>query len=397
MRRTQRPLASMGCAAALVLSACTAPSALTPADPMESPTDTASTPSAVSSSPTATGAVSSPPVSPSPDENPSPSSTLIPSPQDVATQLNAPWSVAFHQEIPLVSERDSGRILELAEDGTAREVAVIESSAARGEGGLLGLAANDQGQLFVYYTASDDNRIARFDISGDAGSLSLGEPTIILEGIHKAPTHNGGRIAFGPDDMLYVTTGDAGVPARSQDPGSLNGKILRMTPGGDVPADNPFDESLVWSWGHRNVQGMAWAEDGTMFATEFGQNTWDELNIIEAGNNYGWPNVEGRAGDADFVDPVQQWAPREASPSGMAYLDGALWIANLRGSNLRSVPVSDPASSTIHWEGEFGRLRDVTVSPSGHLWVMTNNTDGRGSPDEGDDRILAISPEALSG
>lgn len=296
-----------------------------------------------------------------------------------------------------MSERDSGRILELAEDGTAREVAVIEASASRGEGGLLGLAVDDQDRLFVYYTARNDNRIARFDVSGSAGSLSLGEPTIIVEGINKSTTHNGGRIAFGPDDMLYVTTGDAGVPARSQDRGSLNGKILRMTPDGDVPTGNPFDGSLVWSWGHRNVQGMAWSADGTMFATEFGQDTWDELNIIEAGNNYGWPRVEGQAGNADFVDPVQQWRPREASPSGMAYLDGSLWIANLRGAVLRSVPVSDPASSATHWQGEFGRLRDVVVSPSGHLWVITNNTDGRGSPNEGDDRILAISPEALSG
>ncbi len=296
-----------------------------------------------------------------------------------------------------MSERDSGRILELADDGSAREVAVIEASASRGEGGLLGLAADDQDRLFAYYTARDDNRVARFDVSGEAGSLTLGEPTIIVEGIDKSATHNGGRIAFGPDGMLYVTTGDAGVPANSQDLSSLNGKILRMTPDGDVPADNPFDGSLVWSLGHRNVQGVAWTEDGTLFATEFGQDTWDELNIIEAGSNYGWPAVEGRANNADFADPVQQWSPAEASPSGMAYLDGALWIANLRGANLRSVPVSDPSTSTTHWEGEFGRLRDATVSPDGHLWVVTNNTDGRGSPREGDDRIIAISPQALSG
>lgn len=329
--------------------------------------------------------------------SPSPSSILISSAQDVSTQLGAPWSIAFRKGVPLVSERDSGRILEIAEDGTAREIAVIEESAARGEGGLLGLAVDDQDRLFVYYTASKDNRVARFDVIGDAGSLSLGEPTIILEGLNRSTTHNGGRLAFGPDDMLYVTTGDAGEPGRSQDRENLSGKILRLTPDGDVPAGNPFEGSLVWTWGHRNVQGMAWAEDGTMFATEFGQNTWDELNIIEAGSNYGWPTVEGQAGNADFVDPVQQWEPQEASPSGMTHVDGTLWIANLRGETLRSVPVADPATSTDHWKGEHGRLRDVTVSPDGHLWVLTNNTDGRGNPDPDgdDDRILAISAEAL--
>lgn len=385
MYRTQLSLAAIGFAAATTLMACSAPPVSTP------PSVTAS------ASPTQTVDESGPVESATPADSPEPSPSLISAPQDVSTELGAPWSVAFREGVPLVSERDSGRILELAKDGTAREVAVIEASAARGEGGLLGLAVDDQDRLYVYYTASRDNRIARFDVIGNDGSLSLGEPTIILEGLDKSTTHNGGRIAFGPDGMLYVTTGDAGVPGRSQELGNLSGKILRMTADGDVPADNPYEDSLVWTLGHRNVQGMAWSEDGTMFATEFGQNTWDELNIIEAGNNYGWPTVEGQAGDTDFVDPVQQWVPQDASPSGMAYLDGTLWIANLRGELLRSVPVADPATSTEHWKGEFGRLRDVAVSPQGHLWVITNNTDGRGRPAEGDDRILAISAEALLG
>lgn len=387
MYRTQLSVVAIGCVVAMTLTACAATS--------PSP----STPGAVTSSapPSQTVNEATSVDSGTPAESSRPSPVLISSAQDVSTQLSAPWSIAFHKGVPLISERDSGRILELASDGTAREVAVIEESAARGEGGLLGLAVDRQDRLFVYYTATKDNRVARFDVTGDPGSLALGEPTIILEGLNKSSTHNGGRIAFGPDDLLYVTVGDAGEPKRSQDLGSLSGKILRLTPDGDAPAGNPFDGSLVWTWGHRNVQGMAWAEDGTMFATEFGQNTWDELNIIEAGKNYGWPTVEGQSGDADFVDPVQQWEPRQASPSGMTQLDGTLWIANLRGETLRSVPVADPTSYTDHWEGEFGRLRDVTVSPDGHLWVITNNTDGRGKPKAGDDRILAISAEALSG
>ena len=330
--------------------------------------------------------------------SPGPVQELINSPQDVVTGLQSPWSVAFREGVPLISERDSGRILEVAGDGSTREVAVVEETAARGEGGLLGLAVDDRGRLYAYYTSEGDNRIVRFDVDGAAGALSLGEPTVILDGVRKSTTHNGGRIAFGPDGMLYATTGDAGAPEQAQDPGSLSGKILRMTPDGDVPPDNPFDNSLVWSLGHRNPQGIAWSDDGTLYATEFGQNTWDELNIIQPGKNYGWPLVEGLAGNTDYVDPVQQWSPGDASPSGMAHLDGTLYIANLRGQVLRTVPVADDSTSSVSWAGDYGRLRDVAVSPEGYLWIMTNNTDGRGTPTTPvDDRILAISAEALVG
>ncbi|MEO7586503.1 MAG: PQQ-dependent sugar dehydrogenase [Arachnia sp.] len=315
----------------------------------------------------------------------------------MSTGLNAPWSVVFRDGMPLVSERDSARILEVGEDGRAREVGVIEDVAAAGEGGLLGLAIDGQGRLYAYITTAEDNRIVRFDVDGPAGALTLGRSTILLEGLNKSTTHNGGRIAFGPDGMLYASVGDAGVPKRAQDRGSLSGKILRMTADGGIPSDNPSGESLVWSWGHRNVQGMAWADDATMFATEFGQNTWDELNIIEPGNNYGWPVVEGIARNADFVDPVQQWSPEQASPSGMSYRDGTLYIANLRGQRLRTVEVSDPSQSREFFIGKYGRLRDVVPAPDGSLWIVTNNTDGRGRPQAGDDRILALSPDALDG
>ncbi|MGV8847769.1 PQQ-dependent sugar dehydrogenase [Tessaracoccus sp.] len=321
---------------------------------------------------------------------------LLESPVEVATGLESPWSVVFHTGVAIVSERDSGRILEVAEDGSPREMAVIEEVVADGEGGLLGLTVDDQGRLYAYYSAAEDNRIVRFDINGGAGSLSLGTPEVILDGVRKSSTHNGGRIAFGPDGMLYATAGDAGEGENAQNLGSLSGKILRMTADGDVPPDNPFAGSLVWSFGHRNPQGLAWSDDGTMFATEFGQNTWDELNIIEPGKNYGWPLVEGVAKNRDFVDPVQQWAPKDASPSGMVHLNGFLYIANLRGESLRAVPLQDVSTSTVFWEGTYGRLRDVVVTPRGYLWVLTNNTDGRGRPvSPVDDRLLAISPETL--
>jgi glucose/arabinose dehydrogenase len=255
---------------------------------------------------------------------------------------------------------------------------------------LLGIAVHDA-ELYTYRTADGENRVERRQITGDAGGFALGSARTVLDGIPSARNHNGGRIAFGPDGMLYVTTGDAGDRESAQDLDALSGKILRMTPDGDVPEDNPFDESLVYSYGHRNPQGIAWDDDGMLYASEFGQDTWDELNIIEAGGNYGWPEVEGIAGDSDFTDPVQQWAPMEASPSGIAVLDGTIHIANLRGERLREVSVDDLSAATERFAGEYGRLRDVVAAPDGSLWVLTNNTDGRGTPREGDDRIIRIS------
>ena len=309
----------------------------------------------------------------------------------LAENLEAPWSVAFYGKIPLVSERDSARILELDAQGDARVVATVDEARPSGEGGLLGIAVRE-GHLYIYYTAASDNRIARYALEGAPGSLSLGAPEILFEGIPAANNHNGGRIAFGPDGMLYATTGDAGDGAQAQDLASLSGKILRMTPDGAVPNDNPIAGSFVYSYGHRNPQGIAWSEEGAMYATEFGQNQWDELNVITAGKNYGWPEVEGIAGEAGFVDPVQQWHPTDASPSGMAILGGSIWMANLRGERLREVPLNDLAAATEHLTREDGRLRDVVVAPDSTLWVLTNNTDGRGVPQVGDDRLLQIDP-----
>lgn len=306
----------------------------------------------------------------------------------VSTDLDVPWSVAFHGETPLVSERDSARVLELGADGSPRVIGVIDGVEPAGEGGLLGIAVRD-GVLYAYLTASDENRVERFPISGTSGALRLGEPEVVIDAIPSSTNHNGGRIAFGPDGMLYVTTGDAGEPDRAQDRTSLAGKILRITSDGGTPIDNPFPGSPVYSLGHRNPQGIAWSDDGTMYASEFGQDTWDELNVIAAGSNYGWPTVEGIAGRVGFVDPIQQWSPSEASPSGIAVIGDEVLIANLRGERLRRVQRDAPSRSTESVT-ELGRLRDVVVSPSGDVWVLTNNTDGRGDPVAGDDRIVSI-------
>lgn len=339
--------------------------------------------------------ITSPALSPSAAPAPSPTADALepvaPSgdPVDVTTGLEAPWSVAFVGETALVSERDSGRILELADDGSTREVTTVEGVVTGGEGGLLGLTVDDE-RLYVYSTGSDGNRIERYSLTGEPGALGVDDPETILDGIPSARTHNGGRLAIGPDGLLYASVGDAGNRDAPQDPDALGGKILRMTLDGGVPDDNPIEGSLVYSLGHRNVQGLAWAEDGTMFATEFGQDTWDELNLITPGANYGWPVVEGVVGRAEFTDPLQQWNPDDASPSGLAVVGGTLFVANLRGEVLRSVPLADTTSSTDYLSGEFGRLRDVVEAPDGSLWVVTNNTDGRGEPTDGDDRILRL-------
>ncbi|WP_233091369.1 sorbosone dehydrogenase family protein [Arthrobacter sp. MSA 4-2] len=349
-------------------------------------------------------AASAGPAAPASTVSPAPATTAGPAaepgqttdsegPRVVTDGLEAPWSVVLLDGVALVSERDSSRILEVSADGAQRVAATIEGVTGTGEGGLLGLAVDAERRLYVYSTAADGNRIQRFPITGAPGALGLGEAETLLTGIPAARNHDGGRIAFGPDGMLYATTGDAGQPDVAQDRTSLGGKILRMEADGSVPEDNPFPGSLVYSYGHRNPQGLTWDDAGTLYAAEFGQNTWDELNVITPGSNYGWPLVEGIAGSEEFTDPVQQWTPETASPSGITHLNGTIYIANLRGRVLRAVPVEDPSTSTELYAGDYGRIRDVIPGPENTLWILTSNTDGRGRPGADDDRLISIPPE----
>ncbi|MFJ3925883.1 PQQ-dependent sugar dehydrogenase [Streptomyces sp. NPDC090022] len=319
---------------------------------------------------------------------------------EIAKGLESPWGVApLPQGDLLVASRDRGTISRVdAATGAVTPIGEVPGVAPGGEGGLLGLAlspsyASDK-LVYAYFTTESDNRIARmrYDEQRPPGQ-QLGAPDTVFRGIPKGLVHNGGRIAFGPDKMLYVGTGETGDTGLAQDRASLGGKILRMTPDGKPVHGNPEADSVVYSWGHRNVQGLAWDKDKRLWAAEFGQNTWDELNLIEPGGNYGWPAAEGTAGRAGYKDPVAQWKTEEASPSGIAWAAGSVWMAGLRGQRLWRIPLDGTrpvAQPEAFLDGRYGRLRTVISLGGDKLLLVTSETDRRGSPEAGDDRILTL-------
>lgn len=385
--RAARVVATAACAAALV--ACSG------AEP-------GPTPSVVTVSPSPDGDRGAPPgpTPPTTAQAPElPEATTTPT--AVLTGLDAPWGLAFLPSgAVLVTLRDEAAVLLLDDTGVRALIGegadgLASGTATGGEGGLLGVAVSPEHEedhlVYLYRTAPGGNEVVRAQLDSLTGVLGPLEP--VLTGIPAASNHNGGRIAFGPDGMLYVTTGDAATRPASQDPASLAGKILRLTPDGEPAPGNPTEGSPVWSLGHRNVQGIGWAADGRMLASEFGQNTWDELNLITPGANYGWPEVEGTGGGG-FVEPLVTWRTSEASPSGIAVGEQAVYVAALRGQRLWVVPltadgVGEPRAL---FAGELGRLRAAEIGPDGALWLLTNNTDGRGDPREGDDRLLRLLP-----
>ena len=199
---------------------------------------------------------------------------------------------------------------------------------------------------------------------------------------------------FGPDGMLYVSTGEAGQPDLAQDRDSLGGKILRVTTDGDPAPGNPDRRSPIWTWGHRNVQGLAFDSAGNLWASEFGQDSFDELNLIEKGRNYGWPMVEGMGDEPGLQNPQVTWSTDESSPSGLAFAAGRLWLGALQGERLWRVDVNGRKASDEKgfFVGKYGRVRTVVLAPDGNLWVTTSNHDGRGDPASEDDRILLVRP-----
>lgn len=326
----------------------------------------------------------------------------------IATGLEVVWEVAFSTDGRLFLTERPGRLRLIDQGRLLPEPLAVLPVAAQGEGGLLGLALHPQfpqePYLYLYYTYPQRdglrNRVARFTLQGNQAL----EPLVLLEGIPGNTLHDGGRLRFGPDGKLYITTGDALQPALAQDPASLAGKVLRLNPDGSIPQDNPFPGSPVWSLGHRNPQGLAWhSETGRLFITEHGPVGRDEVNLIQPGANYGWPLVVGRAGKEGLVDPIAEYTPAIA-PSGAAFYTGEafpewqgdLFFATLRGEHLHRIRLDRTGREVIAQErlfpGEFGRLRSVAQGPHGLLYLTTSNRDGRGEPAPEDDRILRLAP-----
>jgi glucose/arabinose dehydrogenase len=310
----------------------------------------------------------------------------------IATGLNVPWGIVF---LPggdaLVAQRDEGSIVRVTPEGRVSPVGDVKGSVGTpgGEGGLLGLALDPDNAnvLYAYVTTGPDDRVVRADISG--GDLKNVEP--VLTGIPVGGRHHGGRILFDSAGHLFIGTGEAGNPPESQKKGSLGGKILRVDKEGRAVDGNPFG-NRTWSDGHRNVEGLAFDADGRLWASEFGDQRFDELNLIEKGGNYGWPTVEGKSDDDRFVQPKVTWSTSDCSPSGLAITRSTAFVAALQGECLWAAPLdgTDTGKPRALFRGTYGRIRTVVVAPDESLWVTTSNTDGRGDSRDGDDRILRV-------
>ncbi|MBD3947619.1 PQQ-dependent sugar dehydrogenase [Nocardioides ganghwensis] len=371
-------------ALALAVSGCAGDTA-EPIPRVTQPTDVPSqpTPSEPTSEPTDTGDANGG------NRDPEAVGTLV-------EGLEVPWGVDFLPDgSAVVTERISGRVLNITADGRVGRLGTVDTAVAQGEAGLLGVAVSPDFEtdrtVFLYLTTDTDNRVVRARLEGS----SLGSTSVVLDGIPAGFIHDGGRIAFGPDGHLYVTTGETGDPELAQDPDSLAGKILRITADGEPAPGNPDPDSPVWSLGHRNVQGLAWDDEDRLWASEFGASEWDELNLIEKGGNYGWPRVEGTGGGQGLIDPQVVWPVEQASPSGLAYVDGHLWMAGLRGQRLWRIRVSAAGKASqpkAYFTEDYGRLRTVATAPDGLLWLTTSNRDGRGTPAPADDRIIQVRP-----
>ena len=376
----RRPLTAFATILALtaVLASCQAETG----DHVSTPTVTPSVPPAASAPPTPTA---NPPELTATRHHPSGTRT-------VGQGFTTPWGVAFLPDgSALISSRRSDEIVRLTPEGAVTSVGTVPGLALdTDEGGMLGLAIppGRADVLYAYMTAASDNRVVRMSFDGER----LGSPEVVVTGIEKGRNHNGGRIAFGPDGFLFISTGDAAKPELAQDPESLNGKILRVDADGNPAPGNPFGNA-VYSYGHRNIQGLAFDSEGTLWATEFGADATDELNRIEAGSNYGWPIVEGDVDDPRFARPFAWWSPTSAaSPSGLAILDNVAYIGAHRGQALFVVPLAGPEGGETFrlFENEFGRIRTVQLAPDGALWITTTNRDGYLQPEESDDRIIRV-------
>lgn len=333
----------------------------------------------------------------------------------VAKNLEVPWALDFLPDGSIIFTERAGRIRLLdAKKGLLSEpLLTIEGVARLGEGGLLGIAVHPDFAknrfIYVYYTYQNGknlaNKVVRFTLQNfskkNLGGFrekdkNLVDKKIIIDNIPGNVNHNGGRIKFGPDGRLYIATGDALIPDLAQDKNSLAGKILRLTDDGIIPANNPFPNSPIYSFGHRNPQGLAWDDQGRLWATEHGAIATDELNLIEPGKNYGWPIIRGDEKTEGFEAPIIQSGRETWAPSGTAFLEGSIFFAGLRGQSLYEVKTKEEKISfQQHFYKKFGRLRDVVLGRDGFLYLLISNRDGRGLPIPDDDQIIRINPKKL--
>jgi glucose/arabinose dehydrogenase len=331
-----------------------------------------------------------------------PANPQRPDQEAVAQSLQIPWEIAFLPDKSMLVTERPGTLRHLANQKSIP----IQGVAHVGEGGLLGLVLHpnfeSNGFIYLYFTTRTGggltNRVERYRFENDA----LSERQVIIENIPGSSNHDGGRIAFGPDGYLYITAGDADRPNSAQDTNALSGKILRIGDDGSLPGDNPF-RNAVYSYGHRNPQGLAWDSQGRLWATEHGpsgnESGFDELNLIEKGKNYGWPVIRGGQTQAGMERPIEHSGPSQTwAPSGMAYKDGKLYFSGLRGEALYIATINsgNTVSLRSYLSRQYGRLRAVVVGPEGDIYLSTSNRDGRGTVKAGDDKIIRVNPESLN-
>ncbi len=328
----------------------------------------------------------------------------IRAPEVVASNLSIPWDIAFLPAGDMLVTERTGRLIGITKDGTVTVITGTPTARAAGEGGLLGLTLHpdfsQNNQLYLYVTVTNDgktiNRVERYTLEG----TTLTNRRVILDNIPGASNHDGGRLRFGPDEKLYITTGDASSEQNAQNRDSLAGKILRLNDDGSIPSDNPFN-TAIWSYGHRNPQGITWDDQGRLWATEHGRSGittgFDELNLIEPGNNYGWPTIQGPATKDGMVTPRLQSGPTTTwAPASALYVDGSIFFGGLRGEALYEADITvSPPVLKEHFKNEYGRIRTVVLGPDGMLYFTTSNRDGRGGVKEGDDKIVRVNARGL--
>lgn len=384
--------------AGLLLSACApaATSAPPPATVADLPTPmivaaATTEPAPPATEPAATQAAS--PETASPTEAPTAPAEPPPAVEVIAEGLSLPWELVFLPDGGMLLTERPGVLTLL---GSPEGKLTVEGVHHQGEGGLLGMALHPEfaanNYLYLYFTTIQNdqviNRVERYVYRDH----TLSDKLLIIDNLPGARYHDGGRIAFGPDGYLYITTGDAGNPQSAQDLNSLAGKILRLREDGSLPPDNPFG-TAVYSYGHRNPQGLAWDSQGRLWATEHGPSGFesgnDEVNLIEAGKNYGWPVIRGLETRDGMVTPLVESTRSDTwAPSGMLILDDVIYFAGLRGAALYAVPTSNPSLATLetYFKNEFGRLRTVVLGPDGLFYLLTSN---------GDDKLIRIDPKQL--